>query len=358
MIPPPLVEPMVSVCLPIGNTCHFLEQTIASVIKQSFSAWEFIVLVHGDSASTNEIVQTYAASDERIIAAQRPGHYHQAKAFNEAISLSRGRYIKLLAGGDELHPDCLKKLVHAAESNPSVQLFSVSSTFSEQPKTTATANYLDRPGLISGSEVAKLYLRQLIDITGGASQMFFRRSENDFASALDYGCSWSLALALSLLTNSDFFLIAEPLVLRRGASPNRDLLGLQEISFLTDQVRLLDSFGHRALAPGESENELWDCLIRALLRKMESATKEQEPDYKQFSNPPQWLGASFPNNEPALYWRLASYLFQYLTAEHLTVAGLRNLQDEKSVLAKENQHLLERMQALEKQVYELNCAKS
>lgn len=106
---------MVSVITPAWNAASFLGETIHSVIHQTYTDWEMIVVDDGSTDNTAEVVQALAASDSRIQYIHQ-SNGKQGKARNTAIAASRGKYLAFLDADDAWHPTKLELQVKAMET--------------------------------------------------------------------------------------------------------------------------------------------------------------------------------------------------------------------------------------------------
>lgn len=109
------IEPLVSVIITTFNGSEFISETIASVICQTYSNWELIVIDDGSTDNTREIVKSVC--DERInmIEAGRIGRNGRVK--NLAIAHCKGQLIAFLDHDDLWHPEKLEKQVEALRKN-------------------------------------------------------------------------------------------------------------------------------------------------------------------------------------------------------------------------------------------------
>ena len=62
-----LPNPLVSIILPVYNAANFLNDAIDSILTQTFTGFEFIIIDDGSTDNSLEIIQQKASSDERII---------------------------------------------------------------------------------------------------------------------------------------------------------------------------------------------------------------------------------------------------------------------------------------------------
>ncbi|MDB5150049.1 MAG: glycosyl transferase family 2, partial [Mucilaginibacter sp.] len=109
---------MVSIILPNLNTpLEFLEPRINSILDQSYTNWECIIIDGFSSNGSWEMLHEKAASDRRFFYHQKParGIYD---AWNEGIKLTKGEYIYIATSDDLFTPDFLDKMVNVLEANP------------------------------------------------------------------------------------------------------------------------------------------------------------------------------------------------------------------------------------------------
>lgn len=99
---------MISVIIPAYNAERYLEASIESVISQSISDWELLLIDDGSTDSTPRICDSYAASDPRIRVIHRPLSQGPSAARNDGIDAARGEHIAFLDADDILGPDFLK----------------------------------------------------------------------------------------------------------------------------------------------------------------------------------------------------------------------------------------------------------
>src|SRR5579885_2164555 len=94
----------ISVCLPSYNGERFIAETIQAVLNQSFNDFELIVCDDCSMDDTVRVVRTF--NDPRIRLLQNEKNLGMGGNWNRVLSLSRGKYVKLLCEDDLLHPEC------------------------------------------------------------------------------------------------------------------------------------------------------------------------------------------------------------------------------------------------------------
>jgi glycosyltransferase involved in cell wall biosynthesis len=100
------VEGLISVIIPVYNGAAYLEETIASVLAQTYSNFELIMIDDGSVDQSPEIMRAWAARDQRIKSIFQP-HGGIARARNEGIKAAQGEYIAYLDQDDFAVPERL-----------------------------------------------------------------------------------------------------------------------------------------------------------------------------------------------------------------------------------------------------------
>jgi glycosyltransferase involved in cell wall biosynthesis len=90
--------------MPAYNSECFIEESIRSVLAQTFLSWELLVIDDCSADSTTQIVARIAASDARIILLELSSNSGAAVARNFGISRARGRYLAFLDSDDLWYP--------------------------------------------------------------------------------------------------------------------------------------------------------------------------------------------------------------------------------------------------------------
>jgi teichuronic acid biosynthesis glycosyltransferase TuaG len=102
-----MIEKLISIIMPAYNAEKFIEESINSVLEQTYINWELLVIDDGSTDRTSEIVRIKQNADNRIYYFfQENGK--QGKARNRGIKESRGEYIAFLDSDDLWLPEKLK----------------------------------------------------------------------------------------------------------------------------------------------------------------------------------------------------------------------------------------------------------
>lgn len=107
--------PLISVIVPVYNAAQYLEGMIDSIISQSFSDLELMLLDDGSSDGSAEICDKYAEKDRRIEVIHKENEGISATR-NLGIERAKGKYLCFCDHDDFLMTDALKNLYEAIEN--------------------------------------------------------------------------------------------------------------------------------------------------------------------------------------------------------------------------------------------------
>ncbi|MEX0997221.1 MAG: glycosyltransferase family 2 protein [Flavobacteriaceae bacterium] len=102
-------SPLISVVTPVYNAALFLEETIQSVINQTYSHWELILVDDCSTDTSIEIAKGYSEKDSRIKTFQLSENQGAGIARNRGIKEAAGSYIAFLDADDLWFPEKLQK---------------------------------------------------------------------------------------------------------------------------------------------------------------------------------------------------------------------------------------------------------
>jgi GT2 family glycosyltransferase len=116
-------SPTVSIITPAFNAEQYIEQTIESVLRQTFDGFEMVIVDDGSIDGTAAIAARYARRDARIRLI-RQANRGIAAARNAGLAASRGRYIALLDSDDAWLPSYLSDQLAVLERRPDIAVLS------------------------------------------------------------------------------------------------------------------------------------------------------------------------------------------------------------------------------------------
>ncbi|TDG37146.1 glycosyltransferase family 2 protein [Pedobacter changchengzhani] len=110
----------VTVLMPVFNSGLYVKEAIASILNQSFTNFEFLIINDGSTDASDEIIRSF--TDIRINYIDRKTNSGIVTVLNEGLRLSKGKYIARMDADDIAHPNRLKKQFHFLQSNPTYKL--------------------------------------------------------------------------------------------------------------------------------------------------------------------------------------------------------------------------------------------
>ena len=108
---------LVSIITPLYNSEIFIEETIESVLKQTYKEWEMIIVNDCSKDKGMEIVKKYSEKDKRIKLFNNKINLGGAGTRNVAIKNSQGKYIAFLDSDDIWKENKLEKQIKFMEKN-------------------------------------------------------------------------------------------------------------------------------------------------------------------------------------------------------------------------------------------------
>lgn len=118
-------SPKISVVIPVFNQEEYLGECLESLLDQSFTEWEAVLVLNGVTDESESIAETFKFDDRFKIF--RLGEPNKIAAFNFGVERASGQYLVFLAGDDILPPDSLAIRFSYAEEFPgSVHVFRMS----------------------------------------------------------------------------------------------------------------------------------------------------------------------------------------------------------------------------------------
>lgn len=110
----------VSIITSVYNCEKYISETINSVLAQTYTDWEFILINDCSKDESSKIIKSFA--DPRIVFVDNDTNKGQCENLNHAISISRGEYIARLDHDDLCYPERLERQVRYLDNNPEVVL--------------------------------------------------------------------------------------------------------------------------------------------------------------------------------------------------------------------------------------------
>lgn len=109
-----LMQPMVSIIVPIYNAEQYLRRCVDSILNQEYTDFELLLVNDGSTDASGDICEEYGDRDPRVIVIQKE-NTGVSDSRNRALDRARGKYLQFLDSDDWITPDATRLFVRAAE---------------------------------------------------------------------------------------------------------------------------------------------------------------------------------------------------------------------------------------------------
>lgn len=109
------MQELVSIIMPSYNTGAFIKETIDSVLAQTYSDWELLIIDDASTDETDKVVTEY--QDERIHYIKNEKNAGAAVSRNRALREAKGKWIAFLDSDDLWKPEKLEKQIAFMKQN-------------------------------------------------------------------------------------------------------------------------------------------------------------------------------------------------------------------------------------------------
>lgn len=111
-------SPLITVILPVHNAAAFVKSAIESILQQTFSDFELLVINDGSTDHSAEIISSI--KDPRIVYVSNAENIGLIASLTKGIQLAKGKYIARMDADDISLPERLQKQVAKMESDPGI----------------------------------------------------------------------------------------------------------------------------------------------------------------------------------------------------------------------------------------------
>ena len=169
--------PIVSVVTPVYNGELFLRECIESVLAQTYSNWEYIILNNCSTDATLAIAQEYAAHDHRISIQSNDALLDVISNHNKAFRLisSTSSYCKVVSADDWLYPECIARMVDLAETHRTVGIVGSYQLSGGSEKWYVRTDGLPfHSAVVPGREICRAHFLSSISVFGNPTSNLYR----------------------------------------------------------------------------------------------------------------------------------------------------------------------------------------
>lgn len=115
-------NPLITVLMPCYNAGHFLKDAIDSIINQTYSNLEILLIDDGSTDGSRETILSYASRDPRIKAVFNEQNLGLIRTLNKGVDIASGEFIARMDSDDVSRLNRIEKLLTAFGENPEVDV--------------------------------------------------------------------------------------------------------------------------------------------------------------------------------------------------------------------------------------------
>jgi len=299
--------PFVSVVTPFYNGADYLSQCIDSVLSQTHTDFEYVLLDNCSTDGSDEIARDYARRDTRIRLVRNENFLSQVENYNRALSLisPRSQYCKLVEADNWIYPECLMQMVSLAQTHPRVGIVSAYCI------TEHALRFLGLPQatqVLTGLEAARRHLLDDAYLFGAPTTVLMRsdivRSRSPFYDASTWLVE-DLSACYEVLQDWDFGFVHQILTfvrtLNEGSIQSARPRGHDV--WILDRLAVLIKHGRQFLTEGEFEGALRKTRHRYYALLAEGVLRGESPGFWEYhSNGLATFG--YRIDRPRLVWHV------------------------------------------------------
>lgn len=127
--------PKLSVVMPVHNERRYIDESVKSILEQSYGDFEFVIGDNGSTDGTCERLVAWSQADLRIRLITHPNRLGPTGCSNWVVSEARGTLLARMDADDIAHPERLARQMAALEQQPDADLIgTLFDTVDEQGK--------------------------------------------------------------------------------------------------------------------------------------------------------------------------------------------------------------------------------
>lgn len=150
-------NPVVSIITPVYNAEKFLDETIESVLKQTYESYEYLLIDDCSTDNSSSIIKKYANGNPKVKYIKLDKNSGAAVARNAGIKKSNGRFIAFIDSDDVWYPTKLEKQLNYMSQNNVGFTYTKYVRLSEEGELLSAPDFpkrLDYSGLLKNTAIA------------------------------------------------------------------------------------------------------------------------------------------------------------------------------------------------------------
>ena len=261
--------PVVSIVTPVYNGEQFLRECVESVLRQTWTDFEYLIVDNESTDGTLELARRYEREDLRVRVLTPSGFVSADENANRALRAISpdAAFVKVVHADDWIYPECVAKMVALAAAHPSVGIVSAYRRVGEEVDLVGLPRELE---VISGEDVGRSALLggPLPYLFGSPTSLLLRadlvRGRPEFYS-LDNPHQSDQEACLDLLAESDLGFVHDVLTFTRRHDESESPFYTSVGARFPCSLRLLTSYAARYLSPEDRQRKLAVRLVEYAL---------------------------------------------------------------------------------------------
>ncbi|MCW3167508.1 glycosyltransferase [Chryseobacterium sp. 09-1422] len=207
--------PIISVVMPVYNGENYLTEAIDSILSQTFTNFELLIINDGSSDNSEKIIQSY--SDDRIVYIKNEKNIGLIKTLNKGLDLAKGEYIARMDQDDISHPERFLKQVALLEENPEIGVCGTWFTLLSKNGKDRVIKHPESHESIKIGMITK-------SLIGHPTVMMRKKTMNNYRYDINYQAAEDYELWTRLIRITKFYNIQESLLQYRFHDTNMTVL--------------------------------------------------------------------------------------------------------------------------------------
>lgn len=228
--------PKVSVGIPVYNGQDYIREAIDSVLNQTFTDFEIIIVDNQSTDDTVNIVKEY--NDPRIKLFINETNIGIIPNWSKVMEYSTGDYMKVLPADDYLYPECLALQVKVLDDDKEKKISLVTgrrNIINHEGKTILSRGFSRTKKQMKGVDAINRVIRSGANSIGEGGPVLFRREILEKTGYFDTEIFYvfDLDLWFKILLHGDFYYLAETIVVFRvsGSSASVKAAKTQKVQY-------------------------------------------------------------------------------------------------------------------------------
>lgn len=206
--------PKVTVAIPTYNRAHYLKEAIESVLNQTYTDYELLVVDNASTDNTEEVVKSF--NDKRIKYIKNETNIGMVNNWNKCIDLAQGEYLIIFHDDDIMKPELLEKEVEILERDNNTVLVAANIDLIDKVGKTLRKNNFNiyEDIIFNQYEFIKKKYTNNINLpcpTIMYRLLYIKKNKIRFNEEVGLACDTYMCFEINLLPNK-LYLLREPLL--------------------------------------------------------------------------------------------------------------------------------------------------